>query len=716
MLKSEFTNCSSSEELGHYLSGEFDESQAGRIERHLQACEGCRAILNQLLSECGDGGTVVFQVPQDGTVAAARQRWISAAFAREFSAVGGGSSRENISECVSWVPELPSRYVPLRRLGRGGMGEVWEVFDSVLRRSVAFKFLRDAAAGLAETQRMLNEAAALGRLGHAGIVHIHEIFLDQSCPAIVMEYIRGGSLVEFLHNRKVSDRDAAFLLYRLCDGISHAHSQGVLHRDLKPSNVLLQPLVSEVQDFELPQSELRYFRPVLSDFGTARLAGAGALTQSGQLLGTPCYMSPEIATGKTGQATVAVDVFGVGAVMYELLTGRPPYLGETPAGTLALAQRCEIIRPGLLRNALSPDLENICMKCLEPSPNDRYVTIDAVRDDLRAFLENRPVAARRLPRALRLIRWGQRNPLLGGMTLILLLTLAFGAAETIYFSMQQAETNRQVALQLENAVDLIETLLNSFGTNPAVRESLAPDQLRGIYSDAIRVYGDYLRFHCPHGRFPKQHLLRAVRHTALKQMQDVNVEIREEIERLADSLQALTDDEATADHLLSAQIVLGHTHVRYLGMHGKRYEAAEQMSVQAEILTRRVNGVQNAIQSAERSSRLSETLRTAVGFLLTATSEFKKLGEWSRAAETAICGIRILKSVMASVSSNESDLLNYLALAEAAATASKAAGDDTQAVEIATEALTIHSQRPVANPQILQSMETHIRALRALTP
>jgi serine/threonine-protein kinase len=267
----------------------------------------------------------------------------------------------------------------VRKIGGGGMGEVYEARQLRLGRTVALKLLLPGQLSAPSgRQRFRQEAEAAARLRHPGIVQIYDVELEGE-PYFTMEYVAGPSLSERLAQGPLPIREAAEIVRQTALAIAHAHQQGVLHRDLKPSNVLLD----------------EQGRPRVTDFGLAkRLDVDAGLTLSGQVMGTPSYMSPEQAAGKVSQIGPRSDVYGLGAILYELLTGRRPFLGATVSETLQQVQHQEPVPPEKLNFRIPFELSVICLKCLHKDPERRYASAQALAEDLRAFLEGRPIQAR----------------------------------------------------------------------------------------------------------------------------------------------------------------------------------------------------------------------------------------------------------------------------------------------------------------------------------
>jgi serine/threonine-protein kinase len=279
-------------------------------------------------------------------------------------------------------------YEILGELGRGGMGVVYKARQVGLNRLVALKVvLAGGHAGAEELARFRHEAEAVARLRHPNIVTVHEVGEQDGLPYFSLEYCDGGSLAQ--QARPLPGPRAAELVQALARAVHCAHEKGVVHRDLKPGNVLLTADGT----------------PKVSDFGLAKDVGGAGPTRTGDVLGTPGYMAPEQAAGNPKAVGPAADVYALGAVLYDLLTGRPPFQADTALQTVLQVLECEPAPPRLYNRAVDPSLEAVCLKCLEKAPADRYASAAELADDLAAYLRGEPVradgsASRRLFRLL----------------------------------------------------------------------------------------------------------------------------------------------------------------------------------------------------------------------------------------------------------------------------------------------------------------------------
>jgi eukaryotic-like serine/threonine-protein kinase len=294
-----------------------------------------------------------------------------------------------------------SNYELLEEIARGGMGMVYKAKQLGLNRLVALKMiLAGRLASEAEVKRFQTEAEAAANLNHPHIVGVYEVGVHEGQHYFSMEYVEGRSLAQLETEggwRARGGKEAAQLVAKVARAVQYAHERGILHRDLKPANLLIDP------DGE----------PHILDFGLARHIGAdSSLTMEGAVLGTPSFMAPEQAAGKTKELGPAADIYGLGGILYFLLTGRPPFIATSPLDTLVQVLEGEVIVPRVINPQVGRDLERICLRCLEKAPERRYPTAAALAEDLERFLRHEPVQAR--PPGLRalLLDWMRRQPAL----------------------------------------------------------------------------------------------------------------------------------------------------------------------------------------------------------------------------------------------------------------------------------------------------------------
>jgi tetratricopeptide (TPR) repeat protein len=386
------------------------------------------------------------------------------------------------------MPQVPG-YDVLRELGRGGMGVVYEARQVQLGRRVALKMiLVGNHASAAQRQRFRAEVEAVAHLQHPNVVQIHEVGEAEGLPYCALELVDGGSLADRLGGTPQPPREAAELVAVLAEAVQAAHARGFVHRDLKPANVLLTPNGT----------------PKIADFGLAkRLDGAPALTSTGVVLGTPCYMAPEQAAGKK-EVGPAADVYALGAILYELLTGRPPFTGTTPLDTLVLVASTEPVPPSRLRPRVPRDLETVCLKCLQKDPARRYARAQDLADDLGRYLKGEPIRARPVPAWERALKWARRRPAaaallaVSGLAALALLLMGLAYNARLRAQRDAAEANFLLARRV---VDEYATTLHEDEHAPAeeLRQELLQSTL-DFYQEFVHQRGDDPALRAAQGR------------------------------------------------------------------------------------------------------------------------------------------------------------------------------------------------------------------------
>jgi WD40 repeat protein/tetratricopeptide (TPR) repeat protein len=348
-------------------------------------------------------------------------------------------------------PSVPG-YEIEAEIGQGGMGVVYRARHRALNRVVALKMALGAAhLSARETSRFRREAEMVAQLQHPHIVQIYEVGEHDGRPFYSMEFVGGGSLDRLVAGTPQSPREAAQLVETLARAMYHAHERGIIHRDLKPANILLVSggVVrgeSSEPTFSTHHSPLTTQQPKITDFGLAKFlwADVAGPTRSGDLLGTPSYMAPEQIDFKTGVIGPASDVYGLGAILYELLTGRPPFKAETAMDTLLQVKFTDPVSPSQLQPKLSRDLVTICLHCLHKEPRQRYASALALAEDLRSFLDGRPIRARPVGVLARTVKWARRRPAIAALGAGIFLILALGFAG-VTWQWREAEGARRTA-------------------------------------------------------------------------------------------------------------------------------------------------------------------------------------------------------------------------------------------------------------------------------
>jgi WD40 repeat protein len=341
------------------------------------------------------------------------------------------------------VPPVVPGYEVLDELGRGGVGVVYKARQLSLNRLVALKMvLAGSHAGLFDLVRFRAEAEAVAQLQHPNIVAVHEVGKAGGLPFLSLEYVAGGNLAQKLGGVPQLPLAAAALVEKLARAVHHAHAHGIVHRDLKPANVLLGADGT----------------PKITDFGLAKRLDDLGQTQTGAILGTPSYMSPEQAKGKKDVGPAA-DIYALGSILYEMLTGRPPFRAATPLDTVMQVIADEPVSPRRLQPKLPRDLETICLECLRKEPHRRYGSAEALADDLARFREDRPIVARPASRLEHAWRWCRRNPVVAAL---LTLGVAGVVVAALLLYQERSETLLNLARAEKAERELTEQLWKSY--------------------------------------------------------------------------------------------------------------------------------------------------------------------------------------------------------------------------------------------------------------
>jgi serine/threonine protein kinase/WD40 repeat protein len=354
-------------------------------------------------------------------------------------------------------PPAVAGYELLEELGRGGMGVVYKARQISLNRLVALKMLLPGRAAAPERlARFRLEAEALACLQHPHIIAIYDIDSAAGRPYFSMEFVAGGSLAQLLDGRPQDIPSSAGLLETLARTMDVVHRHGIVHRDLKPANILLSPEPSNKTEINVPGAESKPSHgtlfPKISDFGLAKVQSAGSkLTQTGMVMGTLSYMAPEQARSAGQEVGPAADQYALGSILYEMLTGRPPFEAETPAESIEQLLNVEPLSPARLRPKVPRDLATICLKCLEKSPRQRYASTRELARDLRRFQAGEPIQARPVGIVGRLYRWCRRRPLVACLLMLsLILAMRVVALRINYAArLEDAFASAQAQAELE---------------------------------------------------------------------------------------------------------------------------------------------------------------------------------------------------------------------------------------------------------------------------
>ncbi len=359
-------------------------------------------------------------------------------------------------------------------LGRGGMGVVYLARKVALNRLCALKMvLAGAHAGSAALARFRAEAEAVARLRHPDIVQIYHVGEAEGLPYLELEYLPGGGLDQALDGSPWQDTTAARLVEIIGRAIAEAHRQGIVHRDLKPANILLDASG----------------RPKVADFGLAKILGSDdGLTKTRAVLGSPSYMAPEQAAGDASLIGPTTDVYSLGAILYELLTGRPPFRSATPLETLAQVKDTDPVPPSRFQPGLRGDIETICLKCLEKSPSRRYATAEDLAEDLRRLLAGEPILAHPAATWERAWKWARRRPALAGALAVSTAAVVLLLGGALYYNTQLSASVRQAKAAQQTAVDQRNVTLKTlnqlvFGVQEKLGKTPATRQVRRALLD-----------------------------------------------------------------------------------------------------------------------------------------------------------------------------------------------------------------------------------------
>jgi WD40 repeat protein len=430
--------------VGDLLSLYEAARKQGRPLTAEELCQGCPELLKEMRRQVESLEVASASAGQEGPTAPA---------AAPAAAAGWSTPLHGAAPTMAAAGPLPLADLPgyevLGELGRGGMGVVYRARQKGLDRVVALKMIRSGEhAGPEQRERFRREAEAVARLQHPNIVHVYEVGEHDGQPFFSLEYVDGGSLAAKLAGTPLPPREAARLVETLSRAVDHAHQRGVLHRDLKPANVLLAFSGRSESGAGLNEAA-----PKVTDFGLAkRLDADVGQTQSGAILGTPSYMAPEQAAGRGKDVGPAADVYALGAILYECLTGRPPFRAATPMDTLVQVLSEEAVSVRRLQPQVPRDLETVCLKCLAKPAHRRYTSAAELADDLQRFRRGEPVRARPTPAWERAVKWARRRPALAALAGVstlaaaVLLVVGLGYDARLRVAWHAADDQRQKAL------------------------------------------------------------------------------------------------------------------------------------------------------------------------------------------------------------------------------------------------------------------------------
>jgi eukaryotic-like serine/threonine-protein kinase len=429
-------------QLRQFAAGALAVENLEQVAEHLGACRKCRDRVDEIAACDGFLGRLREANSSSDELFGRADERRAATRALRHAAEHPSAPSDFPPHEPAAIPREVGPYVVLREVGRGGMGVVYQARHGDLERPVALKMiLAGDFASEVHRQRFRREAELAARIQHPNIVQVYEIAVHQGRPYLALEWCDGGSLAARIGPEGWPPRQAAAHVATLTEAIEAAHRRGVVHRDLKPSNILLQ---SSRDPGALGAKGIP--TPKVADFGLAlALERESGLTSTGQTVGTPEYMAPEQAVGKPARQTA--DIYALGAILYELLTGRPPFRGDTALEVLHALANDEPVAPRRLRPSVPRDLEIIVLKALEKEPSMRYSTASKLGDDLRSFLASRPINAKPPSLLDRLLKWTRRRPGLAVLTGALLVVLlgAFVAITTLWVDAAGARDQSRAA-------------------------------------------------------------------------------------------------------------------------------------------------------------------------------------------------------------------------------------------------------------------------------
>ncbi|MEI7702192.1 MAG: protein kinase [Planctomycetia bacterium] len=754
-MTANFTRCEHCVLIPEYVAGRLADSACEDFEQHVEDCAECLRLLSQMLQT---------------STSASWNRLIAPLAARRYSGNGYGSKipcfnsevplrkgldtdgdARQVQESIFHAPAMKDgqspdagmveqgvsteraehlRYRRIRLAGAGGMGLVWEAWDEKMQRRVAIKSLRNLEADFHETERLIQEATVLARLSHPNIVTVYELSESNGRPALILEYVDGPTLADQLRGQPVGESDAVSLLLRIAAAVGHAHRCGVIHRDLKPSNILIKfPESADRNNVCLQDVDVK-----VTDFGLARVLDQQTMTHTGQLMGTPCYMSPEQVSGDPELIGPRSDIYGLGTILYELLTGRPPFVADDPAVTMSMIRQHNPVPPRMLSPRLSRDVELVCLKCLSKAPKDRYESVEYLLEDLQAMVDGHPVKARPINDWIRLYRWICRNQRLAAMGFFSLLTvvamitlsLLFAASEKslrekaseaealALRNADKAEKNAEIAgraavearknsdllkLQQQSAMSGMQRLLLITQSPDSFVRSMNSESKNQFFAEAMRAYREYFEFAGMDSPLTPDELNSAIIYVWLLETAAPQQSVQKEVAWIQDNIKRVRSEGVDEQTLLNFEIRLYELIARDSAHHGDLNASADAYIAMAAMI-RQSTESQNAT-----SPQYSGSLRNSADMLMNAAGMLSHTQRYEDSLRTIGEACALYEHLMQLNPESDLDAIRLTNYRYAAVSAYHLMQNDTAALQAAEAALAFSSQYQIHTPELAAEFE-----------